>query len=136
MEREAECVERMEEYVEREAAVEVVAEGGTTPEKAPNEPNLVSTESTETQEVESETRGLAKHERSQSEAGQRAARDAGTRGSETGAAGETSKPERARDSRPVTPAVGSDGLSGEQIQTGQDPLKNLNESSGLVTYSV
>ncbi len=72
-EREAGGVEREEEGAEREeAAVEVVAEGGETPEKAPNEANLVSMQSLEGQDVESESRGLAKRERSQSETGQRA----------------------------------------------------------------
>ena len=79
VEREAWSVEREEDCVEREEAVEVVPEGGETPEKSPNEANLVSTQGTEGQEVETETQGLAKRERSQSGAGERAGRDAGTR---------------------------------------------------------
>ncbi len=117
-----------------EEAVEVVAEGEMTPEKAPNEANLGSTQDVDCQEVETETRGLAKRERSQSAAGKQAARDTGTRGGKTraisdqvvqGANGETITTGEAlearasRDARPVTTTVESDGALVEPVLTGQ-----------------
>ncbi len=101
----------------KEEPVEVVAEGGMTPEKAPNEANLVSTQGSENKQVKSETRDLATTERSQMAAGERAARDAGTRGG---------KARVLRDQ----PLPGAEGESANRWETRHQPRTLEPEGSG------